>query len=431
MFFVPNKNFDIFKKRRQQAIQKIRSQMGNPNKGVLLICSGFENHRYNFRQESSFFYLTGISEPASILCCYFDGPDVLYIPFYNQNRDQWVHSQIFISSSPQEFGLDKIRYQGTQISGYSCPPLFTVERYADLVADLKSYLGNDGVIYTLMNDSGWFYFHQMQLVSKLNGWLEPQHVKIEDISDIVDDLRRVKDSSELDLISKAVDVTIYAQHQAACVIKPGKFEYQIQALIDSAFKDYANCSPAFPSIVASGKNSTVLHSLDSTRELKNGDLVVIDIGAEFGMYSSDITRTYPVSGKFTERQKEVYNIVLDTQLYVQSIAKPGMYLNNKIAQNISLHHLAVKFLEKHEYSKYFVHGIGHFMGLDVHDVGCHEKPLLPGDVFTIEPGIYIAEENLGIRIEDDFVITETGCKCLSEKLVKQASDIESMMWSKY
>lgn len=431
MMLGQNSDFDIFKKRRQQTIKNIRKQICDPKKSVLLICSGFENHRYNFRQESSFFYLTGISEPASILCCYFDGPEVLYIPFYSQNRDQWVHSQISVSSSPQDFSLDKIRYQGTQISGYSCPPLFTVERYVDLVSDLKAYLGDEGVIYTLMNDSGWFYFHQMQFVSKLNGWLESQHVKIEDISDIIDALRRSKDSSELDLISKAVDVTIYAQHQAAGSIKPGKFEYQIQALIDLAFKDYANCSSAFPSIVASGKNSTVLHSFDSTRELKNGDLVVVDIGAEYGMYASDITRTYPVSGKFTERQKEVYNIVLDTQLYVQSLAKPGMYLNNREKPDISLHHIAVNFLEKHGYGKYFVHGIGHFMGLDVHDVGSYDKPLQPGDVFTIEPGIYIPEENLGIRIEDDFVITEKCCTCLSEELVKQASDIENMMRSKY
>jgi Xaa-Pro aminopeptidase len=170
-----------------------------------------------------------------------------------------------------------------------------------------------------------------------------------------------------------------------------------------------------------------LHSFENTRKFEEGDLVVVDIGAEYGMYSSDITRTYPVSGKFTARQKEVYNIVLETQLYVQSLAKPGIYLNNRENQESSLHHLAVKFLEKHGYEKYFIHGIGHFLGLDVHDVGNHEVPLSIGDVFTIEPGIYISEENLGIRIEDDFVITKNGCACLSENLAKQAHDIECFM----
>lgn len=421
------KDFDFFKKRRQQVVQNIRSQYGDTKKGVLLIGADFENHRYNFRQESSFYYLTGIVEPAVILCCYFDGPEVLYVPFYNQSRDQWVHAQIGVSSSPQKFCLDKIRYQGAQISGYSCPPFFTVERYSDLVADLNVYLEGDGVVYTLMDERGWLYFHQMQLVSKLNEWLASQNTKLEDVSDIVHALRRVKDPGELDLISKAVQVTIQAQHKAAGYIKPGKFEYQIQAIVDCAFKDYANCVPAFPSIVASGKNTTVLHSTDGTHELKNGDLVVVDIGAEYEMYASDITRTYPVGGKFSARQKEVYNIVLETQLYIQSIAKPGMYLNNQNFKDISLHHKAVSFLQKHGYDKYFIHGIGHFLGLDVHDVGDHQTPLQAGDVFTIEPGIYIPDENLGIRIEDDFVISENGCACLSHQLVKQAHEIENLL----
>jgi Xaa-Pro aminopeptidase len=417
----------MFSNRRKQIIKNISSHSNKSTKSVLLVCAGFENHRYNFRQESSFYYLTGITEPAVILCCYFDGPEILYVPFYNQSRDQWFHTQIGITSLAQNFGLDKIKYQGEQVSGYSCPPFFTVERYSELIADLKANLGSDGVIYTLMDERGWRYFHQMQLVAKLQQWLAGDNIKIEDASDFVHNSRRVKDQHEVALISRAVEVTINAQHQIAKAIKPGKFEYQIQGLVDYSFKDFANCEPAFPSIVASGKNTTVLHSIDNTRKFEPGDLVVVDIGAEHGMYAADLTRTYPVGGKFTQRQKEVYNIVLQTQEYVQSLAKPGIYLNNRECPENSLHHLAVKFLQQHGYDKYFVHGIGHFLGLDVHDVGDHKIPLQVGDVFTIEPGIYIPEENLGIRIEDDFMIIENGCACLSEKLLKKSGDIERLM----
>lgn len=427
MLSLSYKNFDIFKSRRRRIIKNIRSNSDKNNKGVLLICAGFENHRYNFRQDSSFYYLTGITEPAAILCCFFDGTEILYVPFYNQSRDQWVHTQVGITSLAGDFGLNKIKHQGEQISGYSCPPFFTEERYSELVADLKSELGSNGVIYTLMDVRGWRYFHQMQLVAKLQIWLNDLNIKIEDASEVVHDLRRTKDLAELVQISKAIDVTINAQQTISKAIKPDKFEYQIQGLVDFSFKDYANCEPAFPSIVASGKNTTILHSIDKMHKLKNGDLVVVDIGAEYGMYASDITRTYPVSGKFSQRQKAVYNIVLETQEFVRFLANPGIYLNNRDLPEQSLHHHAVNFLQKSGYDKYFIHGIGHFLGLDVHDVGAYQKPLQVGDVFTIEPGIYIPDENLGIRIEDDFVITEKGCICLSEKLGKTVSEIEEMM----
>jgi Xaa-Pro aminopeptidase len=184
---------------------------------------------------------------------------------------------------------------------------------------------------------------------------------------------------------------------------------------------------SFPSIVASGKNGTVLHYNQNSGTVKNGDLVVVDIGAELDNYCADLTRTYPVSGTFTKRQKELYNIVLETQEHIASLAKPGMWLKNKDKVDKSLHHLAVKFLANRGYDKYFPHGIGHFLGLDVHDVGDYSVPLHEGDVITIEPGIYIAAENIGIRIEDNYWITKDGAICLSERLPKDADDIEDLM----
>ncbi|MBM3887011.1 M24 family metallopeptidase, partial [Candidatus Dependentiae bacterium] len=146
-----------------------------------------------------------------------------------------------------------------------------------------------------------------------------------------------------------------------------------------------------------------------------------------GYYAADLTRTYPVNGKFTKRQREVYQAVLETQLYVESIARPGMYLKNPKKPEESLHHLAVDYLKDLGYAEFFVHGIGHYLGLDVHDVGDYSEPLEAGDVFTIEPGIYIPRESLGVRIEDDYVMSDEGAVCLSFELPKEADEIEEMM----
>ena len=161
--------------------------------------------------------------------------------------------------------------------------------------------------------------------------------------------------------------------------------------------------------------------------MRNGDLVVVDIGAELGMYAADITRTYPVSGTFSKRQRELYDIVLATQQHIADISKPGLWLSNKEHPDKSLNHLARQFLQKYGYDKYLPHGIGHFLGLDVHDVGDYSVPLQAGDIITIEPGIYIPEEGIGIRIEDDYWVVEDGVVCLSDGLSKEARDIEQMV----
>ena len=184
---------------------------------------------------------------------------------------------------------------------------------------------------------------------------------------------------------------------------------------------------AFPSVVATGKNGTILHYSDNNGLIKNGDLVLVDIGAELHNYCADITRTYPVSGTFTKRQKELYNLVLETQEYVAALAKPGMWLKNPKNPDKSLYHLAHAFLTKRGYADYFPHGIGHFLGLNVHDVGDYAVPLHEGDVITIEPGIYIPQEGIGIRIEDNYWIAKDGAICLSEDMPKTAEEIEAVM----
>ena len=173
-----------------------------------------------------------------------------------------------------------------------------------------------------------------------------------------------------------------------------------------------------------------MHCTDSNNVLQAGELVIVDIGAEVDYYCADLTRTYPVSGKFSKRQRELYNAVLETQAYIEDLAKPGMFLKNNKEQDKSLHHLAKKFLEPKGLDKYFVHGIGHFLGLDVHDVGDRSRPLQNGDMFTIEPGVYIPEEGIGIRIEDNYFMAKDQVMCLSEELPKDPDSIERMMQEK-
>jgi Xaa-Pro aminopeptidase len=154
---------------------------------------------------------------------------------------------------------------------------------------------------------------------------------------------------------------------------------------------------------------------------------VIDIGAEYAYYAADITRTYPASGTFSERQREIYQMVLDAQEFVAAHAKPGYWLKNAAYPEQSLHHMAVQFFKEHGLDKYFMHGIGHYLGLDVHDVGSYQEPLKPGDLFTIEPGLYIRNEGIGVRIEDNYLMTGDGVRCLSAHIPKTVTDIERLM----
>jgi Xaa-Pro aminopeptidase len=427
MFYSQEKKLNRFKARRTKVIEQIRLLNPKVEAGVLLLIADFESARHTFKQESSFYYLTGVTEPGVALCCYFNGPDILYIPFYTQSRELWVKTDICLKTKVLDIAVDQIKYLGSEVRGYSSAPFFTPERYSEVLADIKKNVGSGGVIYTLMDSTSSRYFAQMQLVARFQDWLSDQKMTVADVSGIVHKLRRTKENHEINLIYKAAQITSLAIQSAAKNIGPDKYEYQIQAIIEYIFRETANSDPAFPSIVATGKNTTILHSSDRHARLHADDLVVVDIGAEYGFYSSDLTRTFPVAGKFSVRQKEVYDIVLQTQKHIESIAVPGMYLNNPNLPEKSLHHQAVKFLSKHGYSQYFVHGIGHFLGLDVHDVGSNELALQPGDVFTLEPGIYIPEENIGIRIEDDYAMADDGVVCLSGDLPKSADDIENMM----
>ena len=426
VFHAPTR-FSLFKNRRTKLVEQIKEQYpGNPH-GVVLIAAGFELDRHVFRQESSFYYLTGVLEPAAVLCMHFDGREILYIPRFATPRGQWVNVGV---SGPQDAGrleITDVRFLGKENTGYSFRPVFTAEKYENLLIDLDKAMMPGARVFTLHDPNNEGYFMQLNLYQQMQRWLSGLATRTVDASAVLHQQRRIKDDYEIDLIYKAVQITNMAHKAAAEMIQAGKYEYEVQAALECVFTGVAGAPTSFPSIVAAGRNTTVLHYTQRNNQLKNSDLVVVDIGAEYGYYAADLTRTYPVSGIFTPRQREVYQVVLDTQKHIEELAQPGMYLKNAAHPDESLHHLAVKYLQKRGYAQYFCHGIGHYMGLDVHDVGDYNVPLEAGDVFTIEPGIYIPQENLGIRIEDDYVMADDGVVCLSYELVKEPDDIEALM----
>ena len=414
-----NSLVQVYQERRQRLAQMAPG-------AVILVLAGFENERNAFLQSSSFFYLTGISEPGVALLIYPDGTSSLFIPQTNGLRAKWVAGTI-TPQNAENLGIERIEYLGTVISGYEPKVFIKAENYANLLGELQRVVEQG--LKLLAVDLG--QLEPQTVIAQLVGFNPKLKLSLGDASSLVAQLRRTKSDLELDHLYQAIEVTNLAQEAAATSIFPGAMECEVQAALEYVFTS-SGCGIAFPSIVGSGKNSTVLHYNQNSAAMQDGDLVVVDIGARYRGYCADITRTYPVNGKFTERQLEIYELVLKTQAYVAELAMPGMWLSNAASPEQSLVHLAREFMREHGgYDQYFIHGIGHYLGLDTHDVGDTTTPLQPGDVFTIEPGIYISEEKLGVRIEDNYWMTEKGVVCLSESIAKEPQEIEALVASKW
>jgi Xaa-Pro aminopeptidase len=360
----------------------------------------------DFRQDDYFFYLTGIETPDAwlLLSASDDGERdvVLYLPRRNPAREQWTGRKL----GP---GDDAVRLTG--------------------IADVRR-LDMDGfgrdLDRALSRTNAPLYVTARTLESGV-GWLKG---RAEDVTPILDSMRLTKDPAELAALKRAIHITTEAHKAAMRAAHPGMYEFQLEATIEYTFRNLGADRVGFPSIVGSGPNSTVLHYDVNRRKMEPGDLVVMDIGAEYGQYTADVTRTIPVSGKFTARQREVYDLVLNTQRAALEAIKPGATVGE-------LNQVARRYLARNSGSvcgsqsceRYFIHGLSHWLGMRVHDVGDYSVPLEPGMVLTIEPGIYIPDENLGIRIEDDVLVTEDGYEILSVGAPKTIAEIELLMQS--
>lgn len=424
-------DLSVYQARRKELIALIRANNEIDDRSVVVLSSGLEADTAAYRPDSSFFYFSGVSEPGVVLVLSMNGDSTLYIPRYTIDRRIWVTSDIEASAEcAKEIGVTAVEFLGDSVPGYALNAYPQSSSHGLLMTFLKDVIAQGGTVFAPLSKESNFreqmlYMHFLFHDATFNAAF------LKDCSAEISQLRRIKDAGEIELMYEAVRITAVAQEAALNCIEDGANEADVQAGIEYVMTS-EHAKPAFPSIVGSGMYGTVLHYTHNNNQLTNGDLVVVDIGARKKEYCADITRTYPVSGTFTARQRALYELVYDTQMYIADIAAPGYWINNAQYPEKSLNHLAKKFLaHKGGYDRYFVHGIGHFLGLDVHDVGDASQPLQEGDVITIEPGIYIPEERIGIRIEDNYWIVAGGAVCLSESIAKKVADIELLMKQRF
>ena len=385
-----------------------------------------------FRQNETFYYLTGWNEPEAMMLLVPKAPkgsnemigiekEILFIPPHDL-RPSSYHGELW---EGPKLGPDDA--DAPARTGFPIVKSVTLFQ-SELLDALKGF----NKIYTELTpqpESGEDCFiKDMQSRLKKAAPL----ATLADFRDMVTRMRMVKSPGEIALIRKAADASVEAHLAAMKTVRPGLWEYQVAARMEYEFQRRGCEWPAYPPIVGSGFNSTVLHYDRDWNQMKDGDVVVMDVAGSYSGYASDITRTLPVNGKFTPRQKEIYEIVLAAHDAAIAAAKPGMYLGRRGAKG--LHEIAYDYINTHgkdlhgkPLGKYFIHGLSHSIGLNVHDPFDYQQPLQPGMVVTIEPGIYIREEKLGVRIEDDILITENGCEVLTRRLPRTGEEIERIM----
>ena len=393
--------------------------------GVVLLFAYSEQEgqftRSPFRQENNFYYLSGWNEPGAVVCLLGKGRagpyrEILFVPGRETSHEAWTGPRL---------GPDDP--QATEKTGFG-----EVLDLKELPEVVSAALDGRRRIYTpIRRDSpGYDQPPEPDRGSRLEQ-LAPGY-PIVNIRESFDSMRQIKSDGEVRLIRKASDATIAAHRAAWDRMAPGVYEYQISATMLGVMMDLGCLRPAYTPIIGSGGNSTVLHYSQATRRLGSGELVVIDVGGEYGHYAADITRTVPVDGRFTQRQREIYEIVLGAQRAALDAIRPGMSLGGH--GDKSLTEIVRAYFNSHgsdadgeSLGRYFNHGLGHHVGLEVHDPGDAGQPLRPGMVVTIEPGLYLPHEGIGVRIEDMVLVTEDGAEVLTKELPKDPGEIERLM----
>lgn len=377
-----------------------------------------------FRQKNDFMYLTGVETPAAFLLLVPSGlakekpyQETLFIPPRNPGKERWTGVQLGPGAeAEQRFGIGEVASADT-----------FYDRLRAILSSLpfKSESAPAKLYTVVAQGTNALTVREKEFIERVKQ-MAP-HAQIADVSPSIAEMRKVKSKDEIALLQKAIDITGEGQREAAAVIRPGVFEYEVQAALEYAFLRNGAERTGFPSIVGSGFYSTILHYNENRKKIEANDTIVIDIGAEYSYYTADITRTYPATGKFTERQRAVYQLVLDAQRAAERAYKPGVSIGQlqQVARDV-MRRSPLRDSQGNTLDRYFIHGLGHWLGMDVHDVGFY-GPLVVGSVFTIEPGIYIPDEKLGVRIEDDYLVTETGLVKMSAKIPSEVDDIERLM----
>ena len=377
-----------------------------------------EDAYYDFAVNSQYFYLTGLERENTAFLAYKTAEkvrEVLFIEEPDPKSERWTGKMPTVEEVQTVSGIQDVRYTDRldgAISGFL--GYFRVEQaYFDLyrchINDLPDY----------------------NLVMAERFKQAYPHVVLKDLHTACVPLREQKDAEEVDCIRKALDITRQGLEYVMKNLKPGMMEYQVQADFEYACRRLGARRQAFPTIAGSGINGCMMHYETNHCEVQDGSLILLDLGVRYGNYCSDITRTYPASGKFSPRQREVYELVLKANKAVAAAARPGITtkgLNDVARQVLGEGLVAMGMIqEASEVDKYYMHSVSHPIGIDVHDISLAGDVLQPGWVISNEPGLYIDEEAIGIRIEDDLLITEDGCEVLSKDIIKEPDEIEAFM----
>lgn len=412
-------NKNMYKVNREKVLEKIKDN------SVVVLFAGKAprktgDERYPFTPNRNFYYLTGIKEEEHILVMSkFNGvkSDSLFIKDIDEELEKWVGKSIRKDEALSLTGAGDVKFKSEFENA--------IHRILGMKEEVNLYLDLDRL--DANGEDTIAHNYAQTMVIKY-----PQ-VRINNIYSIIGECRLVKSEEEVENIKEAIKITKTGIELLMKEAKEGIKEYELEAYFDFNCKTKGVSDLAFTTIAAAGKNATILHYVDNNTELKNDDLILFDLGAQYNCYNADISRTFPIGGKFTERQKEVYNAVLRVNEEIISLIKPGVKykeINDKATDLIAEECIKLGLIEdKKDVRKYYYHSIGHSLGMDTHDIETPHRDItfVPGVVFTVEPGIYIAEEGIGIRIEDDILVTEEGNVNLSKDIIKSVEDIEKFM----
>jgi Xaa-Pro aminopeptidase len=413
-------------------------------KSVAIIPGAHDTRRsndthYRFRQDSDFLYLTGFEEPDAVAVIKPEGDTkyTLFVRPRDPEREIWDGRRAGVEGAKSDFGAED-----------AFPTVEFESKLADFLDGAEVLYYRLGVDQDLDNT----IIQEIARMRSLNR--KPIHPPqtIIDPATIVHEMRVLKSADEIEIMQTAADIAAEAHCEAMKAAKPGMHEYQLEALIEQIFRRCGAAAPAYTSIVGAGSNATVLHYINNDGELRDGDLLLIDAGAEYKGYASDITRTFPINGRYTKPQRDIYDLVLKAQMACVEMVRPGVTHDQLKQRSIEiltegmvelglLKGKTEKLIEEKKYEKFYMHGLGHMLGIDVHDVGRYyygteSRALEPGVVMTVEPGIYIAPNaedvpeqylGIGVRIEDDVLCTSNGPRVLTHKVPKQAEEIEELM----
>jgi Xaa-Pro aminopeptidase len=421
-------NPQIFKQNRQRFIKEMQpasiaifvSNDEIPNNGDAI---------YTFKQNSDLYWLTGIVQEDTMLVLFPDHPDpkyreVLILVRPNELKEKWDGKRLRAEEGKNISGIDTVVWLDASDA--------LIQVWIHLAKSIYLDTNENDRKSSLLQTREYRYVEETKKRYPLHQYFRA--------ATILKELRAVKTPEEVQVIQQAINITANAFSRVMKFMHPGVFEYEVEAEIQHSFLSQRATGPAYGSILASGENACTLHYISNNAECRDGDLMLMDFGAEYGGYNADLTRTIPVNGKFSKRQKQVYNACLHLHQYAKSLLKPGITINAYhilVGKEADIVFQKIGLLSKSDvknsspenpaYWKYLYHGISHHLGIDVHDLGPRTEPLRAGMVLTVEPGIYIQEEKMGVRIENNVWLTKTGNKDLMKDIPITTEEIEAFM----